>query len=67
MAQVQISPDVALRETMIESEQRRNRVLVLAQQLADAQAENAQLKEQIAVARAPSRDDERKTREQGDD
>lgn len=47
MAQVQISPDVALRETMIESEQRRNRVMVLAQQLADAQAENAQLKERI--------------------
>lgn len=62
MAQVQISPDVALRETMIESEQRRNRVMVLAQQLADAQAENAQLKEQIRELK----DDARETAERSD-
>lgn len=62
MAQVQISPDVALRETMIESEQRRNRVMVLAQQLADAQAENVKLKERIGELE----DADRETAERSD-
>lgn len=43
MSQIQVSPEIALRETLIESEQRRNRVMVLAQQLAEAQKRIAEL------------------------
>lgn len=48
MNQVHVTTETAYREAIIEAEQRRNRVLVLAQQLADAQSENAALKEQLA-------------------
>lgn len=44
MSQIQISPDVMLRETMIENEWRRNRMLILAQEAADARGELAALK-----------------------
>ena len=52
VSQIQISPDIALRETLIESEQRRNRVMVLAQQLAEAQRENVELKDRVAALEA---------------
>lgn len=49
MTQVHVTTETAYREALIEAEQRRNRVLVLAQQLADSQMENATLKDQIAA------------------
>jgi hypothetical protein len=52
VTQIQISPDIALRETLIESEQRRNRVMVLAQQLVEAQRENVELKDRVAALEA---------------
>ena len=52
VSQIQISPDIALRETLIESEQRRNRVMVLAQQLVEAQRENVELKDRVAALEA---------------
>lgn len=49
---LQISTETALRETMIESEQRRNRVMVLAQQLADATAKLTAAERELAELKA---------------
>lgn len=48
MSQIQISADVMLREIAIENEWRRNRMLILAQQLANAEA----AKEAVAEAKS---------------
>lgn len=52
MAQVQISSETALRETMIESEWRRNRIMVLAQQIAETGKRVAELEAELAAVKA---------------
>jgi hypothetical protein len=47
MSQVQISTETALRETMIENEWRKGRMMILAQQLIDAQREKLELRQQV--------------------